>query len=376
MNQENTHKKKEPGFRETIRSDFRQGDFRKSVRQDWREVLEFFLSDERKEELKRMSMFKKVFLVPYWLFKAMYMHLTPARRLMLLIGVIMLLFMQTTVSSGNVSTSTNWHIVGGFIILFILLLELKDKIMARDELEAGRAVQDALTPDEHPKFANWDIWIHTCPANDVGGDLVDYIPVGDQRLGLSLGDVAGKGLGAALFMAKLQATMRALAPQRESVADLARQINDIFERDGIPNRFASLVYLEIVNGSGEVQFVNAGHMPPVLLRGEELRELDRGSAALGILANADYRTQSITLQAGDILCVYSDGLTEARNERGEFFGDDRFRRLLSRLGSLTAAQIGNHLLERIRRFTGDARQHDDISLLLLRYMPVDGEQDR
>lgn len=369
MSQENTHRQKEPGFRETLRADFRQRDFRKSVRQDWREVLEFFLSDERKEQLTRMSMFKKVFVVPYWLFKAMYMHLTPARRLLLLIGVIMLLFMQTTVSSGNMSTSTNWHIVGGFIILFILLLELKDKIMARDELEAGRAVQDALMPDDNPRFPNWDIWIHTCPANDVGGDLVDYITVSDGCLGLSLGDVAGKGLGAALFMAKLQATMRALAPQRSSVADLARQVNLIFERDGIPNRFASLIYLEVCSDSGDVAFVNAGHMPPLLLRGEQLTELERGSAALGILSDPAYRTQTHTLAPGDILCIYSDGLTEARNERGEFFGDERFRKLLSRLGHLDAARVGTHLLERIRRFTGDARQHDDISLLLLRYMP-------
>ncbi|MDT8325418.1 MAG: PP2C family protein-serine/threonine phosphatase [Bacteroidota bacterium] len=369
MSQDNTHRTKEPGFRETLRSDFRQGDFRKSVRQDWREVRAFFLSDEQKQRLDSMSMFKKVFVVPYWLFRAMYMHLTPARRLLLLTGVVMLLFMQTTVSSGNMSTSTNWHIVGGFIILFILLLELKDKILARDELEAGRAVQEALMPDAHPRFPNWDIWIHTCPANDVGGDLVDYINVDEHRLGLSLGDVAGKGLGAALFMAKLQATLRALAPQRASVADLARQVNLIFERDGIPNRFASLLYLEVSSDSGDVHFVNAGHMPPLLLRGDQLTELERGSAALGILSDPAYRTQSHTLVPGDILCVYSDGLTEARNERGEFFGDERFYKLLSRLGNLDAARIGTHLLERIHRYTGDARQHDDISLLLLRYAP-------
>ncbi|MCB2203237.1 serine/threonine-protein phosphatase [bacterium] len=372
MSQQNTYEKKEAGFRETLRSDFKQQDFRKSVRQDWQEVLEFFLSDERKERLKHMSMFKKVFVVPYWLFKAMYMHLTPARRVLLLIGVIMLLFMQTTVSSGDVSTTTNWHIVGGFLILFILLLELKDKIMARDELEAGRVVQDALMPDTHPTFENWDIYIHTIPANDVGGDLVDYITVCDDKLGLCLGDVAGKGLGAALFMAKLQATMRALAPQRSSVADLAGQINAIFARDGIPNRFASLLYLEITRESGAMEFVNAGHMPPILLRDGEPVELERGSAALGILASATYRTQSVTLQPGDLLCVYSDGLTEARNERGEFFGDERFRRLLSRIGELDAEHVGNHIIERIRRYTGDARQHDDISLLLLRYKPGNG----
>lgn len=369
MSKDKDQKKKEPGFRDTIRSDFRQANLPKSVRQDYREVLEFFLTDERKEQLAHMNAFKKVFVIPFWLFKAMYLHLTPARRILLLVGVGLLLFFQTTVSSGDVSTSTNWHIVGGFILLFILLLELKDKIIATDELEAGRAVQDALTPDAHPHFRNWDIWIHTIPANDVGGDLVDYIYVEEEKLGLSLGDVAGKGLGAALFMAKLQATLRALAPSRSSMADLACKLNDIFARDGIPNRFASLLYLEVTHDSGAIDFVNAGHMPPLLLRGEELRELERGGAALGILTKTEYRTQHVALEAGDILCVYSDGLTEARNEHGEFFGDERFRKLLARLGTLDAGRIGEHLIERIRRYAGDASQHDDISLLLLRYTP-------
>jgi len=360
-----TQREREPGFRETLKSDFRQSGFRKSVSKDYRETLEFFLDDEQKEKLLRMNVFKKFFLIPFWLFRAMYLHMTPARRVILLIGVILIVFTGGSSGSNDV-TINNGNLIGALLILFILLLELKDKIMARDELEAGRAVQSALMPEECPSFPGWDIWIHTIPANDVGGDLVDYIPVGEDRLGLALGDVAGKGLGAALFMARLQATLRALGPERATVAGLGRRLNDIFERDGVPNRFASLVYLEIMRDTGAVTFLNAGHMPPLRLRGSDIEEMERGGPALGIVSGAEYREQSVMLENGDVLCVYSDGLTEARNEQGEFFGEERFRRLLGRLENMDAEHMGKHITERIQRFMGDARQHDDLSLLVVK----------
>ena len=355
---------REAGFRETLKSDFRQEDFAKNIKRDWNEVVEFFMTDERREELRSMHIVKKIFIVPFWLFRAMYLHLTPARRILLLVALV-LSFVEIRAGAGDASVS-NGHLFGVLLLLFILLLELKDKILARDELEAGRAVQSALMPDAQPNFAGWDIWIHTHPANDVGGDLVDYILIDENRLGLSLGDVAGKGLGAALFMAKLQATLRALAPGRESIPALGTQLSSIFDRDGLPNRFTSLVYLEVTHDSGEITMLNAGHMPPLHLTGGTIVEMPRGGPALGILKHAEYSELRVELQPGEILLVYSDGLTEAQNESGDFFGEERLRRLLLRINSLDAASMGQHILERIERFTGESRQHDDLSLMILR----------
>ena len=360
--QHKTRTRGEAGFRETLKSDFRQEDFAKNIKRDWEDVVEFFMTDERREELRDMHIVKKIFVVPFWLFRAMYLHLTPARRILLLIGIV-INFVELRGSDGSVSDG---HLLGVLLLLFILLLELKDKILARDELEAGRAVQMALMPAACPQCAGWDIWIHTLPANDVGGDLVDSIPIDARTLGLSLGDVAGKGLGAALFMAKLQATLRALAPGRESIAALGAQLSGIFDRDGLPNRFTSLVYLEVTDDSGEIALLNAGHMPPLHLTGDTITELARGGPALGILKQATYSEQRVALQTGDVLLVYSDGLTEAQNSGGDFFGEERLRRLLARMQGLDAARMGEHILERIRRFTGDSRQHDDMSLMILR----------
>ena len=206
-----------------------------------------------------------------------------------------------------------------------------NKLLAQHELETGRAVQFALMPAQHPTLPGWETWLYTCPANEVGGDLVDYLMVRENTLGITLGDVAGKGLGAALFMAKIQATVRAIAPNFDSLAELGEEVNHIFRRDGLPGRFVSLVYLEVVPNQGQVRVLNAGHFPPIVIRREAIDEMPKGAPALGLMPNAPFMEQSTSLEVGDLLLVYSDGVTEARNEEGEFFDDERLKALLPTL---------------------------------------------
>jgi len=352
------------GFRETLRSDFRDADLRSGLKREFDDVMEFFLTEEEKANMHAMSPLRRVVYVPFRILGAMILRLTPVRRILLLLGILFLIF------SGDASDTGfgGGQIVGMLLLLFVLLLELKDKVLARDELEAGRAVQTALMPDERPSFRGWDVFLYTRPANDVGGDLVDFIYVGENRLGLSLGDVAGKGLGAALFMAKLQATLRALAPRRSSICDLGQQLSEIFDRDGLPNRFASLVYLEIAHDDDVVSMLNAGHMPPLIVRETCVEEMPRGGPALGLMLHKEYRELVTRLGNDDVLVAYSDGVTEARNEAGAFFGEERLKKLLHRSRTLPVEQIGRLVLESVDRFAGGAPRHDDVSLLLLRRM--------
>jgi sigma-B regulation protein RsbU (phosphoserine phosphatase) len=200
----------------------------------------------------------------------------------------------------------------------------------------------------------------------VGGDLVDAIPLGGGRTALVLADVAGKGLGAALLMAKLQSTLRALAEESPSLADLGATVNRILRRDGLPNSFATLVYLEVEAGSGHVRVLNAGHMPPVLLHGAMITELQPGSIALGITHPAAFDEQRVDVAPGDTLLVYSDGVTEAMDASGELFGEDRLRELLAGLASLPPREAARRIVDAVDRFTGEARIHDDLSILVLR----------
>jgi sigma-B regulation protein RsbU (phosphoserine phosphatase) len=208
--------------------------------------------------------------------------------------------------------------------------------------------------------------LFTRSANDVGGDLVDYLPLGEQRFGIVLGDVAGKGLPAALLMAKLQSTLRALAAEESSLAELGQKMNRILCRDGLPNRFATMVYLDVGARSGWVRVLNAGHLPPLVLRGTTLEELPNGAMALGMFPDATFSEQRVDLADGEVLIVFSDGLTEAMNGNDEFFGDERLRARLPALARMEAQGIGTQVVAAVDEFVGDARPHDDLSLVVLR----------
>lgn len=357
---------KEPKIGKTVWQDIRRGNLKKTFKQDWKDLYYFYLDDEKRNRLSQMGRFRRYLHMLFWLFKSLVLKLSPLRRVLLFLSIILFLSMRTTVTNGNVNTSTDFPLIGFLLLLFVLALELKDKFVAQDELAVGRQVQFALLPTDNPEISGWDIWLYTQPANDVGGDLVDYLEINSSRLGMSLGDVAGKGLGAALLMAKLQATIRALAPISTSLMDLGAQLNHIFCRDGLPNRFVSLVYLELMPDNGSIQLLNAGHLPPILLTPSGLKELKRGDPALGLQKNLNFHEQNVSLEGDDMLIVYSDGLTEARNDDGEFFGESRLKQLIENSKHLTAGNAGNQILNSIARFIGDARPHDDISLIIIK----------
>lgn len=340
------------------------GDLPRAFRRDLEDVYHFYLDDKAREELAGMGKTSRWFYMIAWLLKNSFLKLSPVRRILLVASVIF--FLEGAFNQINIGAL----IVGFAMLAFILLLELKDKLLAQDELQAGRAVQFALMPKDNPKFRGWDAWVYTRPANDVGGDLVDYIPVRENSLGVVLGDVAGKGLPAALYMAKLQATLRAIAPNYDSLSDLGCELNRIFCRDGLPDRFVSMLYLEIeAEGSG-VRILNAGHFPPVILRKEGIRELAKGAPALGLTPLATYKEQRTTLEVGDVLLVYSDGLTEARNEQGVFFERTRLAALLKNARDYSAEEVGERLLAAVDAFIGDARPSDDLSLIVLKRTAV------
>jgi hypothetical protein len=345
-------------------ADIRREGLQRPVRRTFSDLKEFYLSAERKQRLAGMGRLKRTFFFSLWLLKGLFLKLTPVRRVLL---VLALVFIFTTFDVGPEGSTLGINdvpFVGLALLLLVLMLELKDKLLARGELEAGRAVQEALTPNHAPQVAGWDVWLFTRSANDVGGDLVDYLRLQQDRTLVALGDVAGKGLSAALLMAKLQATIRALAPEFDSLAAVVEKVNHILYRDGLPNRFATLVLLDVCAG-GRVRLVNAGHMPPLRID-DALEELPRGGIALGLRPTGGYTEQETMLARGDILVVYSDGVTEAMNGRLEFFGDDRLRAVLAGAAGSSAEQTGSALVAAVDAFVGDARPHDDLSLVVLR----------
>ena len=359
---------KEPGFRETLKSDmYDQGLFR-NLKNDLKDIIDFYLAPSSKEMLKKMNPFKRAFFYIFWILKSMILKLTPVRRLLLLISILLLLTAnEISFGSRHSSVTSNWDQLGGAIMLVVLMLELKDKLLAKDELSAGRKIQEALMPEQNPYLDGWSVWLYSQPANEVCGDLVDFFKPDDKRSLILMADVAGKGLNAALVTAKLQAMIRALAPDYTDTS-LISKVNNTFYRESLRNIFSTLFYIECFKNSSELKIVNAGHLPAFIMKNNEIRELPRGNTALGLMNNAEYSLHLQEVEEGEVLVVFSDGVTEARNKRGDFFGTDRLKSLLLNKNNQSVSNIGNLIIDEINRFSADSRLNDDLSLIILKKM--------
>jgi serine phosphatase RsbU (regulator of sigma subunit) len=340
---------------------------RRSFRQDLKELYQFYLDSAAKNRLAKMSRWRRWFHIALWLLKSLFFKLAPNRRLLLVIALFCYYLGNIKIEINDNVAVTN---IGHFyflLLLIILMLELKDKLLAQDELAVGRAVQRTFIPHENPQLPGWEIWLYTQPANEVSGDLVDYFLIKNNVLQLTLADVAGKGLGAALLMSKLQSSLRALAPHFPALANLGREVNQILCRDGLPNRFASLVYLEITADLPQVRLLNAGHLPPIIFNKQRFEEYAPGNPALGLNAAANFSEGQLSLTTDDLICIYSDGVTESQNSAGQFFGEARLFQLLKNAWNLPVKTIGQRILNEVAIFSAEARQYDDLSLILMRY---------
>jgi hypothetical protein len=353
-----------------VSSDLRSRGGTRTVSETWSGLEAFYLTEPERAELQTLNTFLRLWRRTGYFVRGLLMKLTPARRILLAISLVFLITGIQRIEIRTAAFDLRFPLFGVLLLFTVLVLELKDKLTARDELEAGRKVQLALSPSENPAIPSWDVWLYTQPANDVGGDVIDHLQLGERAHGVALGDVAGKALPAALLSVKLQATLRALVPQFASLAELGTAMNRILYRDGLPTRFASLVYLILDADSGRVRVLNAGHMPPVLVRGDTVSPTERGGMVLGIMPEATFTEQQLDLELNDVLVVYSDGVSEAQNEEGDFFGDERLFALAKAQPGETSRAIGGRILEAVERFIGHAPQSDDISLMVLRRRPT------
>lgn len=343
-----------------------QRDFKRTIRRDLEDIYGFYVDEDRRARLAQMRRIRRFFVLLWWLLKSLLLKLSPVRRTLLLISVVCLYLGQFSFTQGGARVGFNFYVPSILILLWIVMLELKDKLLVREEMEIGRAVQLSLLPQSSPAVPGWDIWLMSKPANDVGGDLADYLVMDGSRVGLMLGDVAGKGLGAAMLMAKLQATLRAIAPDSPSFADLGARINRIFHRDCGPTRFATLIYAELAEGSTTLRILNAGHPPPAAVGAAGVDVLPAVALPIGVMPDAVYVEQRLELESGGFVLFYSDGLTEARDREGVFFGDDRLYGLLPTLRDVPAKKVGARIIEEVESFIGDAKPSDDFSMIILK----------
>lgn len=348
-----------------ILDEFKNVRFGQEIKNEYKDLTDFYLDEEKKKKLKHMGKFKRFFYQSGYLASSIYYKLTPIRRLLVVIGLFFILIARSSGQDGA-GFGINQAVLGGLLILFVLILELKDKLLATEELKAGQKVQQALMPAASPDVPGWDIFLYSRSANEVSGDLIDFLNIDDNRYAVSIADVAGKGLSAALLTAKLQSTIRAFIDESVEPSQLVTKTNKVFNRDSLPNLFASLIYIELTSNSGKIKFANAGHFPPVIIRSNEIVEMEKGDAAVGLIQKASFRDFDAELKSGDIFIAYSDGVVETVNGFNEFYSFERFKSLLTEKKSNTSKMLGREIITALELFRGEAKVFDDISFIILR----------
>lgn len=318
--------------------------------------------------LESESRFRRAVKLSNALFMAMLMKLTPARRVMLLLAIVLLAIGRVTTQGENVRMDFNFAPLGVAILFLLLAMELADRVTMKRDLEIAREIQHWLVPAAPPIVPGADIAFSTRPANTVAGDYYDAFFRDSGRLLLVVADVAGKSVPAALLMATLQASLQALAAATESLEELVVRLNRyacVHSLGGM--RFTTAFLAELDVESRALTYICAGHNAPILQHANGgIDRLDAGGVPLGIDATARYDSGKTTLAAGDLLVIFTDGLVEAFNERGEEFGEPRLIDTLRALSPRSAAETQKQLMSTMESFVGATRQHDDITCLILR----------
>lgn len=259
------------------------------------------------------------------------------------------------------------------------LLEMSNKLAGLNEVLEARIeeqmarlrlaakIQWDLLPKEPPLVPGYQVAGRTIPAQLVGGDYFDFISVDDRRLALCVADVSGKGLPASLLMANLQATIRGQTLWNPSARECMRRSNRLLFQSTDIEKFATVFYGILDIEAHELRYSNAGHNPPLLFRaGEAPRRLETGGLVLGILEDSGFEEEVVPLGPGDVLVLYSDGITEALDARQEEFGEEALIRVVEAHRDETAAAIVDAVGSAVERFAGSTPQSDDMTLMVLR----------
>ncbi len=251
-----------------------------------------------------------------------------------------------------------------------LFEELAQDREQKKELEVASEVQAQLFPSWTPQLRGCEIAGRCLPASSVSGDYYDFLELPGKRIGLAIGDVAGKGMSASLLMANLQGLVRTQAPTAESLAELVRRINRQLYVSSRGAKYCTFFYGIYDDSGRKFEFVNAGHNPPLVLADGKARFLESTGVPLGLFPEVTHETRCAMLEPGTLLVLYSDGITEARNARGELYGVDRLVNLVARSADQDTAGLVEKILGDVREFTGGVPVEDDQTLVLLKVSPA------
>ena len=374
-------------FFDTYTRDLKAEDLQRLFTRDTREAYRFFTRHLDPHALKGLPWHKRAIAHARAVFMAFTMKLSPARRVVFgsalvlaLIGLINLFrgiglievaafpIVGGVGIPGPIFRQGTWSLLFAFFLMNLLvLLEVADRLSLKNDLEIARDIQQAMLPSGLYDAPGVETVGFSRPANTVGGDFYDILPLDDGRLVVAVGDVAGKGSPAALLMALLLAMLRTLVDEKLEPAELVARLNVQVSRHAPGTRFITLFYAVFDPRTGETTYVNAGHTAPLLLRNDgSIERLTEGGIALGMFAHPTYETGHATIQPNELVAIYSDGITEAENPKGQPFDESGLESTLRTNRGLEISAVGSAVVRAVELYTADTRLADDLTILLLR----------
>jgi serine phosphatase RsbU (regulator of sigma subunit) len=369
------------GFLEAYTQGLTTTDLERLFTRDAPEAYRFFSRQIDLDQLRRLPTHRRVLRHARLLFLAFTLKLTPARRAIYGVSLV-----STLIGLAELSRGVHWWVVphitfangalsllAGFLLMNLLVvLELADRLSLKNDLEIAREIQLAMLPRATYQAPGVEAFGLTRPANTVGGDFYDILPLPDGRLLLALGDVAGKGSPAALLMALLVAMMRTLVDEGLEGAALISRLNTQIVKHAPRSRFITLFLATLQPATGELVYVNAGHHPPLLRRANgRFEKLSTGGMALGMFDGARYETGRTTLAYGDVLVLYSDGVTEAENPDGQPFDEAGLQNVVDAGRWASAKELGWEAFAAVDSHVRERRLLDDLTVLVARrLLPV------
>src|ERR1700692_1477622 len=311
-------------------------------------------------------------------FWAVLEKLSPARRVLLIVALVMLVFPSGGFSYHDLGHELHvfqfdFHFWGGLLLFLLLMLEIADRVVMKRDLQIAREIQTWLLPGAPPQIPGLSIAYATRPAKTVAGDYYDVFPrpgktLDENRVMFAVADVAGKSIPAAMLMATFQASLKTLSTAQVALPELVANMNKYAcsnSQGGL--RFTTAFLAEYDTARRIFTYINAGHNTPILRRSSGLIErLDVGGLPIGIQAEATYESASVALAPGDWLIIFTDGLVEAVNANDDEFDEPRLLSALVAGVSTTPKELLERLMANLDLFVGSTPQHDDVTCLLVK----------
>jgi serine phosphatase RsbU (regulator of sigma subunit) len=363
-------------LRELFTRDVTHQGLRELLQHEAQETFRFLTREVRLDDLQRLPWYERRSKALWRFFLAVAHRLSPWRRVLFAAAVMVLAagwlgFLVHLVGAGPFSLAPladvrAWLLLAATVLFFLLALELRDKLGLKGDLEVAREIQFGLLPFEPIERGAIAVTSAMRPANTVGGDYFDVIDLEPGRLAVAVGDVAGKGMPAALLMALLQGSLRTLLSAGFRGPEVVVKLNAHLCANIPSNRLITFFYAEVEATTGRLAYLNCGHNPPLLLasgRGPE--PLDATGMALGITTETEFESRELELRAGDRVVLYTDGVTEAENVREEEFGPPRLSGWLQANREQPAGVLIDGTIAEVLRHCGAARPRDDMTLVCL-----------